>query len=165
MTDLGPDTTTDVVLSGVDLQGKRALVTGASTGLGEETTRALASVGAAVTMAVRDMGRGEAAAARIRASVPDAELEVREVERGSLASIRAFATGVLAIPGEPLNTIVAIQFVPLLAIVGVISAFTYRRTNSYVPGAVICGLFIAWYVTAGTATHWSPDFQLPMPGR
>lgn len=76
-----------------------------------------------------------------------------------------FATGVLAIPGEPLNTIVAIQFVPLLAIVGVISAFTYRRTNSYVPGAVICGLFIAWYVTAGTATHWSPDFQLPMPGR
>ena len=96
MTDLGPDTTTDDVLSGVDLQGKRALVTGASAGLGEETTRALASVGAAVTMAVRDMGRGEAAAARIRASVPDAELEVREVELGSLASIRAFATGFLA---------------------------------------------------------------------
>lgn len=75
-----------------------------------------------------------------------------------------FSTGVLAV-AEPLNTIVAIQFVPLLAIVGVIAAFTYRRTNSYVPGAVICGLFVAWYVTSGTATHWSPQFQLPMPGR
>ncbi len=75
-----------------------------------------------------------------------------------------FSTGVLAM-AEPLNTIVAIQFVPLLAIVGVISVFTYRRTNSYVPGAVICGLFMAWYVTGGTATHWSPQFQLPIPGR
>jgi len=76
-----------------------------------------------------------------------------------------FATGLLAIPTEPLNTIVAIQFVPLLAIVGVIAVFTYRRTNSYLPGALICALFITWYVVAGTATHWSPDFQLPIPGR
>lgn len=82
-----------------------------------------------------------------------------------LQYISLFATGVLAIPSEPLNTIVAIQFVPLLAIVGLVAAFTYRRTNSYVPGAMICGLFIAWYITGGTATHWSPDFQLPMPGR
>lgn len=76
-----------------------------------------------------------------------------------------FATGVLAIPSEPLNTVIAIQFVPLLAIVGLIAAFTWRRTNCYIPGAIICGLFIAWYVSSGTATHWSPEFQLPMPGR
>ncbi len=75
-----------------------------------------------------------------------------------------FVTGVLAMD-EPLNTIVGIQFVPLLAIVGVIAVFTYRRTNSYVPGALICALFITWYVVSGTATHWSPDFQLPIPGR
>jgi len=74
-----------------------------------------------------------------------------------------FATGVLAM-AEPLNTIIGIQFVPLLAIVGVIAVFTYRRTNSYVPGALICALFITWYVVSGTATHWSPDFQLPIPG-
>ena len=74
-----------------------------------------------------------------------------------------FATGLLLTPAEPLNTIVAIQFVPLLAIVGLIAAFTYRRTNSYVPGAVICALFITWYIVAGTATHWSPDFKLPIP--
>ncbi|MES3026564.1 MAG: alpha/beta fold hydrolase [Pseudomonadota bacterium] len=75
------------------------------------------------------------------------------------------ATGRLAIASEPLNTIVAIQFVPLLAVVGLIAVFTYRRTGSHVPGALICGLFITWYVVSGTATHWSPDFQLPIPGR
>lgn len=75
-----------------------------------------------------------------------------------------FATGLLATPSEPLNTIVAIQFVPLLAVVGAIAAVTYRRTNSYVPGALICAALLAWYVTAGTATHWSADVKAPPPG-
>jgi pimeloyl-ACP methyl ester carboxylesterase len=75
-----------------------------------------------------------------------------------------FSTGLLAIPSEPLNTIIAIQFVPLLAMVGAIAAFTYRRTNSYVPGALICALVLTWYVTAGTATHWYPGFKLPDRG-
>jgi hypothetical protein len=70
-------------------------------------------------------------------------------------------TGLLLTPSEPLNTIVAIQFVPLLATVGAIAAITYRRTNSYVPGALICALLLSWYVTAGTATHWHPGFKLP----
>jgi pimeloyl-ACP methyl ester carboxylesterase len=74
-----------------------------------------------------------------------------------------FQTGLLATPSEPLNTIVAIQFVPLLAVVGALAAFTYRRTNSYVPGALICAALLAWYVTAGTATHWYPGFKLPKP--
>jgi hypothetical protein len=72
-----------------------------------------------------------------------------------------FATGLLATPSEPLNTIVAIQFVPLLAVVGALAAFTYRRTNSYAPGALICAALLAWYVTAGTATHWYPGFKVP----
>jgi pimeloyl-ACP methyl ester carboxylesterase len=72
-----------------------------------------------------------------------------------------FQTGFLFTPSEPLNTIVAIQFVPLLALVGVIAALTYRRTNSYVPGALICALLLSWYVTAGTATHWYPGFKPP----
>src|SRR6202012_2099800 len=53
----------------------------------------------------------------------------------------------------PLSTIVAIQFVPLLAIVAVIATFTWRRTGSSLPGALICGLFVTWYVVAGTATQ------------
>jgi pimeloyl-ACP methyl ester carboxylesterase len=62
-----------------------------------------------------------------------------------------FVTGHLLTPSEPLNTIVAIQFLPLLAIVGVIATFTYRRTNSYVPGALISALFVTWYIVAGQA--------------
>jgi pimeloyl-ACP methyl ester carboxylesterase len=81
------------------------------------------------------------------------------IQYGSL-----FATGLLATPAEPLNTIVAIQFVPLLALVGAIGMWTYRRTNSYVPGALICALLIGWYVTASTAVHWTADFQPPLPG-
>ena len=53
----------------------------------------------------------------------------------------------------PLSTIVAIQFVPLLAIAAVVATFTWRRTGSSLPGALICGIFVTWYVVAGTATQ------------
>src|SRR4051794_12433900 len=92
----GAETTADEVLEGVDLSGKRVLVTGASTGLGEETTRALAAHGAAVTMAVRDQARGDAAADRVREAVPGADLEVRILDLASLDSVRAFAAEFLA---------------------------------------------------------------------
>jgi hypothetical protein len=70
--------------------------------------------------------------------------------------IPLFTGDLLLTPGQPLNTVVAIQFLPLMAMVGVISAFTWKRTNSAVPGALICGLFVTWYMVAGTATHWAP---------
>jgi pimeloyl-ACP methyl ester carboxylesterase len=75
-----------------------------------------------------------------------------------------FSTGFLGTPTEPLNVIIAIQFVPLLGVIGVIGAWTYRRTNSYVPGALICALLISWYVTSGTANHWQPGFEPTLPG-
>jgi pimeloyl-ACP methyl ester carboxylesterase len=53
----------------------------------------------------------------------------------------------------PLSTIVAIQFVPLLAICAIIGTFTWRRTGSSLPGALICGVFVTWYIVAGTATQ------------
>ncbi|SHN83158.1 alpha/beta hydrolase family protein [Bradyrhizobium erythrophlei] len=53
----------------------------------------------------------------------------------------------------PLSTIVAIQFVPLLAVVAIIATFTWRRTGSSLPGALLSGLFVTWYVVAGTATQ------------
>jgi NAD(P)-dependent dehydrogenase (short-subunit alcohol dehydrogenase family) len=96
MATFGRETTTDEVLEGIDLSGKHALVTGASAGLGVETARALAAHGASVTMAVRDLGKGQAAADQIRASVPDAELELREVDLASQESVRALGDGLLA---------------------------------------------------------------------
>lgn len=64
-------------------------------------------------------------------------------------------SGHLLVPFDPLHPIIGIQFVPILAIVALISTFTYRRTNSYVPGALICTLFVTWYVAAGTATMFA----------
>ena len=90
---LGFSSTTDDVLAGHDLTGTHALVTGASTGLGEETARALAAHGASVTLAVRDVARGDAAVGRITATVPAADLAVRELDLASLASVRRFAEG------------------------------------------------------------------------
>ena len=64
-----------------------------------------------------------------------------------------FATGTLPTRFDPLSTVVAMQFLPLMAIVAIISVFSWRRTNSYVPGALICALFVTWYLVAGTATQ------------
>ena len=58
----GAETTTDEVLEGVNLQGRHFMVTGASSGLGEETVRALSSAGATVTMVARNMESSGAAA-------------------------------------------------------------------------------------------------------
>jgi NAD(P)-dependent dehydrogenase (short-subunit alcohol dehydrogenase family) len=87
----GFDTTTDQVLDGIDLTGRVIVVTGASTGLGEETSRALAAHGASVTMLVRDLAKGAAAADRIRAAHPRAQLRLEQVDLGSLASVRSSA--------------------------------------------------------------------------
>jgi NAD(P)-dependent dehydrogenase (short-subunit alcohol dehydrogenase family) len=94
----GHDTTTDEVLAGIDLAGKTALVTGASGGLGAETARALASKGAAVTIAVRNVPKGEEVAQSIREST-GSEVDVVELELGSLPSVRACAEGWLASHG------------------------------------------------------------------
>jgi NAD(P)-dependent dehydrogenase (short-subunit alcohol dehydrogenase family) len=96
MSSYGPDTTTDEVLEGIDLSGKRILITGSSSGLGEESARALSSKGAAISMAARNPEKNEAAAARIREKVPDADLELRTLDLGSLESVRGFAKGFLA---------------------------------------------------------------------
>ena len=60
-----------------------------------------------------------------------------------------FTSGMLLTPGEPLNTVIAIQFLPLTALTALIATFTYRRTNSYLLGGLICGLLVTWYIAAG----------------
>jgi NAD(P)-dependent dehydrogenase (short-subunit alcohol dehydrogenase family) len=88
---VGFDTTTDDVLAGVDLRDTVALVTGASTGLGLETARALAGAGANVTLTARSPERGDAAMAAIRERLPDAALECGVLDLTSLSSVKSFA--------------------------------------------------------------------------
>jgi NAD(P)-dependent dehydrogenase (short-subunit alcohol dehydrogenase family) len=74
-----------------DQSGRIAIVTGANTGLGFDTARALAAHGARVVLAVRDTAKGNDAAARITAAAPSAQVDVAHLDLGSLASIRTAA--------------------------------------------------------------------------
>ena len=85
------DSTVDEVLDGVDLSGKVFVVTGSSSGLGEESARGLAARGAHVAMAARDAVKNAEAVERIRASVPDADLSVHELDLADLSSVARFA--------------------------------------------------------------------------
>ena len=64
-----------------------------------------------------------------------------------------FATGTLITGFDPLTTVIAIQFVAVLPVIGIIAAFTWRRTGSHRAGALIVGLLVTLYVCAGTATQ------------
>jgi NAD(P)-dependent dehydrogenase (short-subunit alcohol dehydrogenase family) len=75
------------------LTGRRAVVTGANAGLGREITRLLAAAGAEVVMACRNPAKAEQAAARVRAAVPAATLDVRVLDLADLDSVAAFADG------------------------------------------------------------------------
>jgi NAD(P)-dependent dehydrogenase (short-subunit alcohol dehydrogenase family) len=89
-TPFGSDSTAAEVVAGVDLAGRRAVVTGASSGIGIETARALASAGAEVTLAVRGTAAGRAVAADITASTGNENVTVTPLELADRASIRAF---------------------------------------------------------------------------
>jgi len=94
-----------------DLRGLTAIVTGANSGLGFVTASELAGHGASVTLAVRDLARGEEAARRIRAGIPgdraaDAAVQVRALDLSSLASVRAVASAWLVENSEGLDILV-----------------------------------------------------------
>jgi len=88
-----------------DLSGRRALVTGAASGIGFETARALAQHGATVLIADRNEAAGRDAVARIRSLRPDARLEFLPLDLSRLDSVRDFAGAMLA-RGHPLDVLV-----------------------------------------------------------
>lgn len=91
----GAQTTAAEVIDGVDLHGRRAVVTGASSGIGVETARALAAAGAEVTLAVRDTGAGSRVAAGLAAEVPSGAgaLKVSRLDLADRSSVAAFTAG------------------------------------------------------------------------
>jgi NAD(P)-dependent dehydrogenase (short-subunit alcohol dehydrogenase family) len=104
----GATSTTDEVLSGMSLQGKRILVTGVSAGLGVETARSLAAHGAQVVGAARDLTKAEAATTQVRkdAAAHGGSFELVELDLASLNSVRACAERLLA-KGEALDVVIA----------------------------------------------------------
>ena len=104
----GATSTTEDVLSGVNLHGKRILVTGVSAGLGVETARSLAAHGAQVVGAARDLTKAEAATMQVRkdAAANGGSFELVELDLASLKSVRACADKLLA-KGEPFDVVIA----------------------------------------------------------
>jgi NAD(P)-dependent dehydrogenase (short-subunit alcohol dehydrogenase family) len=104
----GAKSTTDKVLAGHDLKGKRYLVTGVSAGLGVETARALVSHGADVIGTARDLVKAKHATEHVReaAWANGGSLDLVEVDLASLVSVRKGADAILAL-GKPLDVIIA----------------------------------------------------------
>jgi NAD(P)-dependent dehydrogenase (short-subunit alcohol dehydrogenase family) len=94
----GAKSTTEDVLKGVDLKGKRILVTGVSAGIGVETARALAAHGADVVGAARDLDKAKRATSEVNqaATQTGASLELIELDLASLKSVRAAADKLVA---------------------------------------------------------------------
>src|SRR4029078_3885295 len=104
----GATSTTDEVLSGVNLRGKRILVTGVSAGLGVETARSLAAHGAWVVGTARDLTQAKAATGEVRqnAAANDGTFELVELDLAKLKSVRVCADGLLA-KGEAFDVVIA----------------------------------------------------------
>lgn len=104
----GATSTTEDVLSGIDLRGKRILVTGVSAGIGVETARSLAAHGANVIGTARDLAKAEAATGQIQkdAAANGGSFALVELDLASLASVRKCADQLLR-KGEPLDVIIA----------------------------------------------------------
>ena len=91
-TPFGHDSTALEVVTGTDLTGKRAIITGGSSGIGVETARALAVAGAEVTLAVRDLGAGEDTAKNINGTTGRDDVRVGYLDLSKRTSIDAFVT-------------------------------------------------------------------------
>ncbi|MFB2554061.1 SDR family NAD(P)-dependent oxidoreductase, partial [Ensifer soli] len=104
----GATSTTDEVLAGVDLTGRRILVTGVSAGLGVETARALVAHGADVVGAARDLVKAEKATASVRAAAAQGKgrFDLVQLDLASLDSVRACADR-LGADGRPFDVVIA----------------------------------------------------------
>lgn len=115
-TPFGSASTAAEVIDGIDLSGRRAIVTGGSSGIGVETARALASAGAEVTLAVRDADAGHRTAADIATSTGNPDVHVGRLDLADQGSVMAFVAnwsgpldllinnaGVMALPQRQLT--------------------------------------------------------------
>jgi NAD(P)-dependent dehydrogenase (short-subunit alcohol dehydrogenase family) len=93
------------VIEGIDLRGRRIVVTGGASGLGFETSRALAQAGASLTLGVRNTAQGDEAVNTIGEQTGNRDIRVAQLDLADLASVRRFAEAWLA-RGEPLHVLI-----------------------------------------------------------
>jgi NAD(P)-dependent dehydrogenase (short-subunit alcohol dehydrogenase family) len=92
-TPFNEESTAAEVVAGIDLNGRRVIVTGGASGIGVETARALAGAGAEVTLAVRNLAAGERTAADITATTGNQRVLVAPLDLADQASVASFAAG------------------------------------------------------------------------
>ncbi len=93
------------MIAGHDLRGREAIVTGGASGIGIETVRALATAGARVVLAARNRAQADDVAATLRTETGNQAIEVGIVDLASLASVREFVAGYLAL-ARPLHILI-----------------------------------------------------------
>ncbi|MGH3379907.1 MAG: oxidoreductase [Actinoallomurus sp.] len=150
-----PKWTTDDI---PDLAGKRAIVTGANSGLGYQTALGLARHGATVVLGCRSAERGEKALASIRAEVPDGDLVLGSLDLADLASVRAFAEA----HGEPLDLLVNNAGVMALPQRATADGFEMQFGTNHLGHFALTGLLLpallerpaARVVTVTSMMHW-----------
>jgi NAD(P)-dependent dehydrogenase (short-subunit alcohol dehydrogenase family) len=141
-----------------DLAGKRAIVTGANSGLGFQTALALARHGATVVLACRSAERGEQALTRVRAQAPDADVVLGSLDLADLASVRAFAEA----HGEPLDLLVNNAGVMALPRLTTADGFEMQFGTNHLGHFALTGLLLpallerpaARVVTVTSMMHW-----------
>ncbi|GAA3923540.1 oxidoreductase [Actinomadura viridis] len=122
-----------------DLRGRRAVVTGANSGIGYHTALELARHGASVVLACRSAERGQAAHDRMRAEVPDAEIELAALDLADLASVREFARRQA---GRPLDVLVNNAGVMALPRRGTADGFEMQFGTNHLGHFALTGLLL-----------------------
>src|ERR1700735_1835967 len=146
---LGATSTTDDVLAGIDLHGKRILVTGVSAGIGVETARVAAAHGAQVVGAARDLAKAEAATAQVRkdAAANGGSFGLVALDLASLKSVRACADELLA-RGEPFDVVIANAGVMATPLGHTVDGFETQFGTSHLGHFVLVNR-IAFFIRAG----------------
>ena len=126
-----------------DLTGRRAVVTGATSGLGEVTAVELARHGTHVVLTARDADRGEQAAARVRAAAPGASVQVGALDLADLSSVRAFAADVADdVAGEPLDLLVNNAGVMAVPARRTVDGFELQMATNHLGPFALTGLLL-----------------------
>lgn len=149
-----------------ELTGRRALVTGANSGLGFVTALELARAGAAVVMASRDSVRGAEAVRRVQIELPSAEVELADLDLASLASVRELVD---ALDGKPLDILVNNGGVMAIPRRRSADGFELQLATNHLGHFALTGLLLpallqrprSRVVTVSSIVHWmgSLDFD------